>query len=173
MTGTGFFLLHSAAIGIGATALMDLWTVVRRRLFAIPLLEYGLVGRWLGHMARGRFRHDPIAAAAPIPFERGIGWLFHYLTGMIFAALLLALCGPDWAHNPTAGPALAIGIVTVAAPLFIMQPAMGAGIAASRTPNPAMARIHSILTHTVFGLGLYAAAWLIAAAGYGPALSGG
>jgi hypothetical protein len=55
-------------------------------------------------------------------------------------------------------PALLVGIVTVAAPFLVMQPGMGAGIAASRTPKPAVARINSLLTHAIFGLGLYLAA---------------
>lgn len=38
-----------------------------------------------------------------------------------------------------------------------MQPGMGAGIAASRTPNPRAARLQSLVTHAVFGLGLYLA----------------
>jgi hypothetical protein len=42
----------------------------------------------------------------------------------------------------------------------VMQPAMGAGIAAGRTPRPWMARVHSVLTHGVFGLGLYVAGCL-------------
>jgi len=58
-----------------------------------------------------------------------------------------------------AGPALAVGIGTVAAPFFLMQPGMGAGIAASRTPRPNAARLQSLLTHAVFGLGLYVSAW--------------
>jgi hypothetical protein len=37
---------------------------------------------------------------------------------------------------------------------------MGAGVAASRTPRPNVARMQSIVTHTIFGFGLYAAAWL-------------
>ncbi|MGJ8537405.1 MAG: DUF2938 domain-containing protein [Parasphingopyxis sp.] len=172
MSGIGVFLLHSAAIGIGATAVMDLWTVIRRRLFAIPTVDYALVGRWLGHMIHCRFIHDPIGASAPIPFERAVGWVFHYLTGIIFTAMLLYVCGPDWGRNPTIGPALATGAVTVAAPFLIMQPAMGAGIAASRTPNPAIACIHSVLAHIIFGLGLYVTAWLMVETGLG-ALFGG
>ncbi len=39
-----------------------------------------------------------------------------------------------------------------------MQPAMGAGIAASRMPNPRAARLRNIATHTVYGFGLYCAA---------------
>jgi hypothetical protein len=40
-------------------------------------------------------------------------------------------------------------------PLFIMQPALGLGIAASNTPKPWQARLKSLATHTVFGIGLY------------------
>ncbi|HEU4781614.1 MAG TPA: DUF2938 family protein, partial [Steroidobacteraceae bacterium] len=47
------------------------------------------------------------------------------------------------------------GVGTVLAPFFIMQPAMGVGIAARRTPRPGAARIQSLVTHVVFGLGLY------------------
>ncbi|MDQ3427283.1 MAG: DUF2938 domain-containing protein, partial [Gemmatimonadota bacterium] len=53
---------------------------------------------------------------------------------------------------------LLYGIGTVVCPLFIMQPAFGLGIAASRTPNPTQARLKSLVTHTVFGAGLYVCA---------------
>ena len=79
-----------------------------------------------------------------------------------FLALLLALFGLGWARQPTVGPALAVGVGTVAAPFFIMQPGMGAGIAASRTPRPTAARVQSLVTHAIFGLGMYATALLLA-----------
>jgi hypothetical protein len=44
-----------------------------------------------------------------------------------------------------------------------MQPGMGAGIAASRTPRPAAARMQSLVTHTIFGIGLYAGGWVASA----------
>ena len=40
-------------IGIGAAAVMDAWGIARHRLLGIPPADYGLVGRWLGYMARG------------------------------------------------------------------------------------------------------------------------
>ena len=154
------FLESALLIGGGATALTDLWSGVRRRLLGIVPPDFGLVGRWLAHMARGRFRHDSIAAAPAVRGERLVGWLAHYAIGMSFAALLLFIWGMDWMRQPTLGPALAIGIGTVAAPFFVMQPGMGAGIAASRTPRPAASRLQSLVTHTIFGIGLYAAARL-------------
>ena len=143
-------------LGAGATLVTDLWAMARRRLLGVPAPDYGLVGRWFAHMARGRFRHERIAVAPPVPGERLVGWMAHYLTGIAFAGVLLAVCGLAWVRQPTLAPALAVGIVTVAAPFLLMQPGMGAGIAASRTPRPNAARLQSLITHTIFGLGLYA-----------------
>lgn len=148
-------------IGIGATALMDVWALVRKRLLGIAAPNYALVGRWLAHMRHGRFRHDAIAASSPVRGERIIGWTAHYLIGIAFAALLVGGWGSAWIQHPTIGPALLVGIGTVAAPFLLMQPGMGAGVAASRTPNPAAARLQSLVTHAVFGIGLYATGWAI------------
>jgi hypothetical protein len=149
-------MVYALPIGAGATAVMDLWAIARRRLFASALPDYGLVGRWLAHMTRGRFRHASIKGAPCVRGERAIGWIAHYLIGIAFAASLLALFGPEWLRHPTPGPALLVGIGSVVAPFLVMQPGMGAGIAASRTPRPAAARLQSLVTHAVFGLGLYA-----------------
>ena len=152
---------HAVPIGAGATALIDLWAVARKRLLGVPALDYAMVGRWLGHLAKGRFRHDRIAASSPIGGERLVGWTAHYLIGIGFAAALLAAYGLDWAGQPTIGPALVVGLATVVAPFFVLQPGMGLGVAASRAPRPAAARVQTLVTHTIFGLGLYATARVI------------
>ena len=51
---------------------------------------------------------------------------------------------------------------TVAAPLLVMQPAMGSGFATSRTVPPLKNCLRSLANHTVFGLGLYLFALVIA-----------
>ena len=149
-------------IGGGATAFIDLWALVRRRTLGVPLPDYAMVGRWLAHMLRGRFRHDRIAASASVRGERGTGWLAHYATGIAFAAALAAAGGLEWIDRPTLGLALVVGIASVAAPFLWMHPAMGLGIAASRAPRPAAARLHSLVTHAFFGLGLYLCGWIVA-----------
>jgi hypothetical protein len=154
------YATYALLLGVGATALMDLWAIVRRRLFGITPLSYGLVGRWLAYLTRGRFRHDSIAASPPVRGEQVIGWIAHYVIGIAFAAILLVVWGLDWVRQPTIIPALIVGIGSVAAPFLVMQPGMGAGVAASRTPRPAAARLQSLITHAIFGLGLYATAWI-------------
>lgn len=153
-------LICTLLIGVGATMVMDFWTIARKRAFDLPLPEYGLVGRWLAHMPQGRFRHDSITAARPVKGERLLGWTAHYLIGIAFAGLLLGIWGPAWIQRPTIGPALIVGTGTVAAPFLLMQPGMGAGIAGSRTRHPAATRLQSLLTHAIFGLGLYASGWI-------------
>ncbi|WP_152224242.1 DUF2938 domain-containing protein [Pseudomonas sp. SCB32] len=149
------FLLHSLLIGIVATLVMDGWTLLLKRVFGVPSLDYAMVGRWIGHMRYGRFHHTAIGKAQSIAGERALGWIAHYLIGIAFAAALLLLSGPDWLSRPGPLPALLFGLVTVALPYLVMQPALGMGIAASKSPAPRKARIKSLGTHLVFGVGLY------------------
>lgn len=155
MSSDVFFVI---AIGIGGTSIMDVWGVVRGLTFSAPLPNYRLVGRWIAHMAEGRFIHESIAEARPVRGEALIGWMAHYVIGIVFAGALVAVCGTAWCREPTPAPPLALGLATVVAPFLIMQPGMGAGIAASRTTNPTRARVQSLVTHLVFGVGLYVSA---------------
>lgn len=152
--------IDALAIGVGATAVMDVWAVALKRFWCIPSLNYAMVGRWLGHLPRGTFNHTAIGQAAPVRDEAVLGWTAHYAIGVLFAAVLLALAGQEWVEAPTFAPALLAGVLSVAAPFCILQPGMGAGLAASKTPHPSAARVRSLMAHTAFGIGLYLAALL-------------
>ncbi|MGZ8407198.1 MAG: DUF2938 domain-containing protein [Caulobacteraceae bacterium] len=144
-------------IGIGATALLDLWVLLLKRL-NVPSLDFAMLGRWIGHLACGQWAHDAIAKAPPVRGELAVGWIAHYAIGVAFAALLAGVFGAQWLGRPTLLPAILVGVATVAAPLFVMQPAMGGGIASSRTRTPVLNCLKSVVNHTVFGAGLYLAA---------------
>jgi hypothetical protein len=148
-------ILSGIAIGIGATLVMDLWNLFLKRFFNIPSLDYCLLGRWLRHMPGGTLRHANISAASRKALECPVGWVAHYTIGVVFALALVAVTSGDWLARPTVLPALLFGIGTVVFPFFILQPSFGLGIAASRTPNPTHARLKSLTTHIVFGIGLY------------------
>ena len=149
------YILSAIAFGIGATLLMDLWNLFLKRAFGVPSLDYCLLGRWLRHMPGGTFRHASISAAPQRPFECTVGWMAHYTIGVVFALVFVALASGAWLARPTLWLALLYGIGTVVFPFFIMQPSLGLGVAASRTPKPMQARLKSLATHTVFGVGLY------------------
>lgn len=161
MTTTMEFALRSILIGLGATLVMDLWAALLRRL-GVPSLDFALLGRWIGHLPRGRFLHGSITRTPAVRGERLIGWSAHYSIGMAFSALLLATFGLEWARAPTLAPPLLIGVVTVLAPLLVLQPALGAGVASSRTARPVFNSLKSLITHTVFGFGLFVAARALA-----------
>jgi Protein of unknown function (DUF2938) len=152
------YILGAIAIGIGATLVMDLWNLFLKRTFSIPSLNYCLLGRWLRHLPGGTLRHSSITAAPQKPSECTVGWIAHYTIGVVFALVFVVLAPGDWLARPTLLPALLYGIGTVLFPFFILQPSFGLGIAASRTPKPMQARLKSLVTHTVFGVGLYVCA---------------
>ena len=156
------FLARGVLIGVGAAVLMDAWALFARRAFDIRGLDYAMLGRWIGHFPRGRFFHERIASADPIRGERPLGWVAHYSIGIAFAFLLLAIWGLGWARSPTILPPMLIGLGTIVAPWFILQPGMGAGIAASKTPDPRAARLRNLATHTVYGIGLFVSAVALA-----------
>jgi len=150
-------VVRTVLIGGGATMMMDIWAAVLRQ-FGVRSLNFAFLGRWIGHLPEGRFIHESIAKASPVRGELLLGWGAHYAIGITFAALLISTFGLGWARSPSLFPALLIGIVTVAAPLLILQPALGAGIASSKTPTPLFNCMKSVVTHTVYGFGLYLAA---------------
>ena len=163
-SGTLATALAVVAIGTGATAVHDAWTMLRRA-FGVAPPDWARVGRWIAWLPRGRFVHAPIAATAPVRGERLIGWLAHYGIGIAFAAGLVAFAGPDWLRAPTPGPALLTGLATALAPFLLLQPGLGTGLFARRAPQPWRARFHTLVAHAVFGAGLHLAAlaWRVVA----------
>lgn len=147
-------LVQASAVGIGATITMDAVAEVLRRTRGVRSLDYAMVGRWIGHMRNGKFAHTSIMHAEPVPHEKEIGWVAHYAIGTGFA-VALAVADPGWLKRPRFGTAVAWGVGTVAAPWLIMQPGFGMGVAASKIPNPAQARMGSLRAHASYGAGLW------------------
>lgn len=147
-------ILQTILIGTGATLFMDLYAIILK-FFNINSLDYRFVGRWIGHFPKGKFFHTKIMESPSVPYEVLLGWTAHYLIGITFAFLLVGVFGKKWVENPTLTPALIIGVITIVGPFLLMQPAFGFGIAGSNLPDPNKARLMSLITHSVFGIGLY------------------
>nr|WP_210278141.1 DUF2938 domain-containing protein [Phyllobacterium myrsinacearum] len=148
-------VIATVLLGVGATFVMDVWALLQNQWLGIPSLEYRLVGRWIGHFPKGRLIHDSIGGAEPVPGEVAVGWAVHYAIGIVFAGILVWAWGLGWLYRPSIAPALIVGIGSIVAPFFIMQPGLGAGVAASRTPKPWLSRFRSFVAHTSFAIGLY------------------
>jgi hypothetical protein len=154
-------LMSTILIGLGATLTFDLWALFVKYAFKITPSNFCLVGRWLRYMPSGIYKHSNIASATPKSSECIIGWIAHYMIGITFATVFIVFAGKDWLLHPTLIPAVVFGLVTVSMPFFVMQPAFGLGVAASKTSNPMQSRIRSLINHLVFGIGLYLSGLLI------------
>lgn len=153
-------LVQGISIGVIATIGMDIWSIVAKHVLKWPTANWAHVGRWFGHMTRGVFVHQSIDESAPIPNELAIGWVAHYMTGIAYGLLYMAVVRGLLSSDPTFLSALVFGLVTLAAPWLLMQPCMGAGAFASRTPQPGLTRLINLSMHVVFGVFLYVG-WLI------------
>ena len=154
-------LWRGIVIGIGATVLMDIWAIVLNRFFGQAPANWAPVGRWFYHLKNGKVFHDSIGNAAPYEHELALGWISHYVTGIVYGLALAIIMGQPWLSAPTFIPAWILGIVTVGAGWFLLQPGLGIGWAASKTANPNKVRVMNLIAHTVFALGLYGTALLI------------
>ncbi len=159
------YLLDPIFIGLGATLTFDLWAQFLKHVFKITPSNFCLVGRWLRYMSEGIFKHSNIGSASEKSWECAVGWIAHYMIGIVFSIIFIACVGDSWLQQPVLRSALIFGVITVSAPFFIMQPLFGLGFASSKTPNPAQARLRSLINHTAFGIGLYLSGllfnWLI------------
>jgi hypothetical protein len=155
MNNLAYSFISAVLIGLGATLTFDLWGLFLKHAFKITPSNICLVGRWLGYMPGGTFTHSTIVSAPHKRAECTVGWIAHYMIGITFASIFVAIMGGKWLQHPTLPPAILFGVVTVMAPFFIMQPAFGFGFAASKLSNPAQARVRSLMNHGAFGIGLF------------------
>ncbi len=129
----------------------------------LPATNWALVGRWFGHMPSGKFVHRPIRTTAAVHGELALGWAAHYAIGIAYGVAYVLLVGWFSTSFPPLVDALLFSLALLVFPWLVMQPALGAGWFASRTPRPAVARLVSISMHTAFGIGIYVGVRTLAA----------
>src|SRR3546814_11952006 len=81
-------VISAALVGIGGTIVLDVYSFLMERFFGVAATNWRMVGRWVGHMPRGRFVQPDMRQAEPVPGEHPIGWIFHYLIGIGYGLLL-------------------------------------------------------------------------------------
>ncbi len=149
------FIVQAVVTGLIATAVLDMWQLALSALLGAPSTNWALVGRWFSNLRTGTLVHENIGLVAPAPHEGAVGWIAHYTVGVVYAAIYLAMMRFGVGTGPTLVSALAFGAVTVAAPWFVLQPGMGMGVFAAKAPKPWAVRGRSLISHIVFGAGLY------------------
>ncbi len=142
-------------MGIFATVIMDVWATFSNRVLKFPRTNWAMVGRWLGHIPSGTFIHDPIGDSPEVRYENGLGWAFHYLIGIVYAAFYVVMVVWGFEGKASLMTAWLFGLITILSPWFILQPALGLGICAIRAPKPNMVRLQNFVIHSIFGVALY------------------
>lgn len=110
-----------------------------------------MLGRWAGHNARGRFRHDDFTKAAAIGNEASIGFLLHYGIGIVLAVFYGLLIGAGMLEN-TFFAAAGYGFATNVFPWFWLFPSLGLGVFGLKGNRLLLS---STVNHLVYGIGLY------------------
>ena len=149
--------LAGVVVGILATLTMDLGALLGVRL-GIPGVGPrrtgpDLIGRWIGYLARGKFKHDDILRTPPLRGELPLGLLSHYAIGAVFSLAYFALLGAMHIA-PSFLTAILYGLATTIFPWFLMFPSQGMGWLGASAPAPAHLTRTSLYNHAVFGLGL-------------------
>lgn len=143
------------AAGTIATVSLDLWQVGLARICGIPATNWNLVGRWFGHIPGGVFVHENISRSPALAREGAIGWLAQYAISMIYASGYLLLVHVFLRGKAGIASAAAFGLGTVLLPWITLHPGMGLGFFATKAPDPVRVRALSVLSHLIFGLGLF------------------
>lgn len=140
---------------------MDLWAYILFRIFKVSSLNYALVGRLVLYIFKGVIYHKSIASSHAVRGEAVFGWGVHYIIGILLAFLMLFIFGKSTLIEPNLMLILLFAVCTTGLPLFVMQPAMGMGVAATKAPEPNRARLRSLQAHVSFGIGLYVSILLV------------
>ena len=144
-------------VGVLATVTMDVVAVIALRL---GIAGRGprrtgpdLIGRWIGYLLRGKFRHTDILQTPPLPGELVLGLAAHYLIGIVLTLVYLGLVVVAHAR-PTALSAILYGTATTVLPWFLMFPSQGMGWLGWDAPDDAHLARASLFNHIIFGLGI-------------------
>src|SRR5215510_2138928 len=148
-------------VGVLATVTMD---VVAAISHGLGIAGHGprrtgpdLIGRWIGYLLHGKFRHTDIVQTPPLRGELVLGFAAHYSIGIVLTLVYLGLLAV--AHQtPTALSAILYGTATTVFPWFLMFPSQGMGWLGRDAPGDGhLARV-SLFNHIIFGLGI--ALWM-------------
>lgn len=140
--------------GVLGTLAMDSLNYFFARAGMLLRIDMRMIGRMAVGWANGRFRYSHPGEMEQVPNEMICGYFAHYSIGVGLAVPFVI--GWDLLIDGPVLPvwAIAYGIVTTAASVFLVYPSMGLGIFGKRSPDGLKAPLSSLANHLFYGLGL-------------------
>jgi hypothetical protein len=140
---------------------MDSLNYLFARAGMLSKIDVGMIGRMAAGWARGRFRYRHPGEMEQVANELLYGFFTHYTIGVVFA--LTYVLGWDLLVGGPASPvwALAYGVATTVASLFLVFPSMGMGVCGRRSPEGIRSPLSSLANHLFFGVGMAIAVALV------------
>ena len=154
-------VLEVLVVGVAGAIGMDLGQRLMQLVLGWPPSNWAMIGRWALNLPKGKLVHEDIGEEEPMPNELAVGWVVHYLVSITYGGIYIfvtrVLLDAKLGFVPAVGFAIAIVLIT----WFVIQPMMGAGPAASKTPKPWVTRMHDLGSHFFYGVGMWVGGLLI------------
>ena len=140
--------------GVLGTLAMDSLNRLFARAGMVSKIDVATIGRMAAGWTRGRFRYGHPDEMRRVAGELLLGYVTHHGIGVVLA--LAYVLGWDLLVGGPASAAwaLAYGIATTAASLFLVYPSMGFGLAGRRSPEGIRSPLSSLANHLFFGIGM-------------------
>jgi len=149
-------VLSLTLAGILATALSDLWQRAFMTMLGQKAPRWGSVGRWVMGMGEGRIIDHALSTRPARSGEEAAGWAVHYVVGILYAWIYALLL--HWLDLPSSFALVMIyALLTLAAPMLFMKPAMGGGLFGWRAARPWLGFTKTLSAHLSYGVGLWLA----------------
>lgn len=148
------YYLSILFIGIASTIFIDIYALVLKKIFKISSLDFKYVGRWFMTCIEGQIFHSNILQSPEKKGEKWVGWIMHYLIGILFVAFFIQITNVNHHIQPHFIASILFGLFTVFFPFFVMQPCFGFGIASAKLNLSYSLRVKSVMTHLFFGLAI-------------------
>lgn len=153
------FLLLTAGIGVVGTLSMDIGNYLTAHMGITYEINRAFIGALARGWTNGIFVYNSPSTIVPGAGDYYFGVASHYLIGIVFA---IPVFFAVYSSNSKIGlPWIYVyGLLTSVASLFVLFPAVGLGVAASKSDHQLYMVYSNLINHTFYGLGLVLAVYV-------------
>lgn len=149
------FIINILITGIIATFIFDIFHISLSYAYSINKSRWNLIGRYFVGLFYGKYIQEDLENENEINYELFIGYIIHYIIGIIFAFFYITL-NLLLFEQPSIILALIVGLLTVLGGWCILMPfAFNIGYFAMKQDNQKKLLVQNLIAHFIFGIGLY------------------